>query len=208
MPRLFSSMHHSITLENFGVRLRPVRLDDASFIVWLRNLDHARGRVGDSAQDVASQEKWLQTYFERDGDYYFIVETSGSTPLGTYGLYKSNGGQWESGRWIIRPGVPAAIPSIVLGFHVAFDCLGISTLKAYTVSTNHRVLTLNGKLGFKTTGGMPTQRIAGKSVQLVEFELQFSDWLKIRESILPLARLAGKNVHEWEQSAAARAMES
>ena len=199
-------MLHSITLENLGVRLRPVRLNDAPFIVWLRNLEHAKGRVGDSAQDIASQEKWLQTYFNRDGDYYFIVETSGGTPLGTYGLYKINGDLWESGRWIIRPGVPAAIPCIVLGFQVAFDCLGISKLKAYTVSTNHRVLTLNGKLGFKATGCMLTRRIEGRPVQLVEFELQLSDWLKIRDPILPLARLAAKKVRSWEQSAASRAL--
>jgi len=197
-------MHHSIILENFDVRLRPVRLDDAPFIVWLRNLDHAKGRIGDSAQNIASQEQWLQTYFTRDGDYYFIVETSGGTPLGTYGLYKTKGDLWESGRWIIRPGAPAAIPCIVLGFQAAFDCLRLSKLKAYTVSTNHRVLTLNGKLGFKPTGGMPTQIIEGKSVQLIEFELQLSDWLQIRESILPLARLAGKNVRAWEQSEAPR----
>ncbi|MEI6560776.1 MAG: GNAT family protein [Verrucomicrobiota bacterium] len=201
-------MHHSITLENFGVRLRPVRLTDAAFIVWLRNLDHAKGRIGDSAQDIASQEQWLQTYFARDGDYYFLVETSGGIPLGTYGLYKTKSDEWESGRWIIRPGVPAAIPSIALGFEAAFDCLGISKLKAYTVSSNQRVLTLNGKLGFKPTGCMQTQRIEGASVQLLEFELHLSDWLEIRELILPLARLAGKNVCSWEQSKASRSMAS
>ena len=197
-------MHHSITHENFCVRLRPVRLDDASFIVWLRNLEHAKGRVGDSAQDIASQQKWLHAYFERDGDYYFIVETGCGIPVGTYGIYKLPGGQWESGRWIIRPGVPAAIPSIVLGFQVAFEQLGLSTLKACTVSTNQHVLTLNRKLGFQATGGMPTQIIEGKPAQLLEFALHASDWSKIRASILPLALLAARNIRDWEQSAASR----
>jgi hypothetical protein len=31
-------MEHKLTAEAFGVRLRPVRMEDASFIVWLRNL--------------------------------------------------------------------------------------------------------------------------------------------------------------------------
>ena len=31
------------------MRLRPVRLEDAAFIVWLRNQEHVKGRVGDSA---------------------------------------------------------------------------------------------------------------------------------------------------------------
>ena len=196
-------MHHSIILEEFGIRLRPARLDDAPFIVWLRNLDHAKGRVGDSAQDVASQEKWMRDYFERDGDYYFIVETDCGIPVGTYGIYKIQGDQWESGRWIIRPGVPAALPSIVLGYQVAFDRLAIGKLKGYTVSTNHRVLSLNRKLGLKATGGVTTQRIAGKTVQLLEFELRSSDWAKMRESVLPLVHLAGEKIRDWERSAPA-----
>lgn len=68
-------MKHNFSAESFGVRLRPVRLEDAAFIVWLRNLDHAVGRVGDSATDAAGQQKWLEAYFAREGDYYFIADT-------------------------------------------------------------------------------------------------------------------------------------
>ena len=80
-------MQHTIHAEGFGVRLRPVRMDDAAFIVWLRNQDYVKGRVGDSASDVAAQEAWLNAYFQRAGDYYFLVETLGGIPLGTHGLY-------------------------------------------------------------------------------------------------------------------------
>ncbi len=31
-------MQHTLHAEGFGVRLRPVRMEDAAFIVWLRNL--------------------------------------------------------------------------------------------------------------------------------------------------------------------------
>ena len=61
-------MHHTLQAEGFGVRLRPVRMEDAAFIVWLRNLEHVRGRVGDTALNVAGQEAWLKKYFEREGD--------------------------------------------------------------------------------------------------------------------------------------------
>src|SRR5208283_4596557 len=67
------TMRRSLHAEGFGVRLRPVQITDAPFIVWLRNQDYVKGRVGDSAPDAASQEKWLETYFEREGDYYFVV---------------------------------------------------------------------------------------------------------------------------------------
>lgn len=103
--RFFESqlVKHSIQAEGSGVRLRPVRMDDAGFIVWLRNLDYVKGKVGDSASDVAGQEKWLHSYFEREGDYYFIVETPSGIPLGTHSLYSVAEGGAELGRWIIRP---------------------------------------------------------------------------------------------------------
>ena len=75
-------MQHTLQAEGFGVRLRPVRMDDAAFIVWLRNLDHVKGRVGDSAADAASQEAWLKAYFDRPGDYYFIIETPAGSRSG------------------------------------------------------------------------------------------------------------------------------
>ena len=198
-------MQHSITIEDFGVRLRPVRLDDAAFIVWLRNMDHAKGRIGDSAQDVASQEQWLRAYFERDGDYYFIIETGCGIPVGTYGIYNMEGDHAEGGRWIVRPEVPAALPGIILAYEAAFERLGLSQLKGYTVATNYRVLSLNRKLGHTRTGGTPvTQIIEGKPVQLVGFELHAADWFKTREAVRPLARLAEEKIRDWEQSATSR----
>ncbi len=62
-------MRHAIQAEGFGVRLRPVRMEDAAFIVWLRNLDHVKGKVGDSALDAVTQKAWLEAYFDRPGDY-------------------------------------------------------------------------------------------------------------------------------------------
>ena len=55
-------MRHLLETEGFGVRLRPVRMDDATFIVWLRNMSHVKGKVGDSAEDVPGQENWLRAY--------------------------------------------------------------------------------------------------------------------------------------------------
>src|SRR5882672_7802917 len=142
-------MQHDIQIEGFGVRLRPVRMEDAPFIVWLRNLDHVKGRVGDSATDVAPQQEWLKKYFQRQGDYYFIIETADGTAVGAYGIYDVANGSGESGRWIIRPEVPAAIPSAMLAFEAAFETLGLTALRCATVSTNRSVLSLNRKFGFR-----------------------------------------------------------
>lgn len=136
------------------MRLRPVRLDDAAFIVWLRNLDHVRGKVGDSATDVAGQEAWLKKYFEREGDYYFIAETPGGTPLGTHGIYDVKGTSAEQGRQIMRPDVMAGVPTAVLATDLAFRILKLSELRGTSVSTNLSVHSLLRKSGFKQLGVM------------------------------------------------------
>jgi RimJ/RimL family protein N-acetyltransferase len=195
-------MRHTIQVEGFGVRLRPVRMEDAPFIVWLRNLEHAKGRVGDSATDTTGQEAWLRAYFDRPGDYYFIIESAGrGLAVGAYGIYGIQNRSGESGRWIIRPEVPAGVPSAILAFDTAFQTLGLAEIRVTTVSTNHSVLSLNRKFGLRQTGITHAgQMIGGKPVDLVHFRLGAADWPKTREKLLPLARLAERQVCEWEQS--------
>ena len=194
-------MRHTIHAEGFGVRLRPVRMDDAPFIVWLRNLEHVKGRVGDSAADAASQQTWLEAYFEREGDYYFIIETQGRIPVGAYGIYHATAASAESGRWIIRPEVPAAIPSAMVAFDLAFGSMALGELRVTTVATNRSVLSLNLKFGFRQTGVTPAgQVIGGQAVDLVNYILTAEDWSKRRERLVPLARLAEIQVREWEQA--------
>jgi len=192
-------MNHSIIAEGFGVRLRPVRQDDAAFIVWLRNLDHARGRVGDSATDVPSQHKWLERYFSRADDYYFIVETMKGNPVGTYSLYNITGLRAESGRWIIRPGAAAALPSGFVLYDLAFCQLKLYELNGSTVATNLSVLSINRKLGWKQTRvESAAQHIGGQAVDLIHYVLTPSAWSKARIGLLPLARLAESQIGKWE----------
>jgi RimJ/RimL family protein N-acetyltransferase len=182
------------------VRLRPVRIEDAPFIVWLRNLDHARGRIGDTVDEVG-QRAWLEKYFVREGDYYFIIETLGGIAVGAYGIYGVRGKSGESGRWVINPDVPAAIPSAMLAFRTAFETLGLDELRVSTVSTNQMVLSLNKKFGFRQTGITPqAQVINGQPVDLVHFLLDAKDWPQVREKLASLARLAEAQVCEWEQT--------
>ena len=83
-------MKHDLRVENYGVRLRPARLSDAAFIVQLRNSPHAEGFIGDSTTELVSQEEWLKEYFERENDYYFIIERSrDDEPVGTSGVYET-----------------------------------------------------------------------------------------------------------------------
>jgi RimJ/RimL family protein N-acetyltransferase len=194
-------MQHSLQVEGFGVRLRPVRLDDAAFIVWLRNLDYVKGKVGDSATDVAGQETWLKNYFNREGDYYFIAETLGRIPLGTHGIYDVRGISAEKGRHIMRPEVMAGVPAAMLATDLAFGKLGLNELRATTVSTNLAVHSLHLKSGFKQVGvARAAQIIDGKPVDLVQFLLTPEAWGKARARLLPLAQYAETHITDWEKS--------
>jgi RimJ/RimL family protein N-acetyltransferase len=198
-------MEHSLQTEGYGIRLRPVRLDDAAFIVWLRNLDYVKGNVGDSALDAAGQEAWLKRYFAREGDYYFIAETPSGIPLGTQSVYDVQGNSGEQGRNIARPDVLAGFPGAMLMTDLAFEKLGLKELRSNAVATNVTVLSLHRKTGFKQVGvRRSAQIINGKPVDLVQFLLTVEDWREVRNRLLPLANHAGVQVLEWEKTQSGR----
>ncbi len=202
-------MRHSVQLQGFGVRLRPVQTEDAGFIVWLRNLDHVRGKIGDSAADIPTQRAWLEEYYERAGDYYFIVETLQGVPVGTHSLYDLQGGSAELGRWVIRPGVQAAVPSHMVAFSIAFDVLRLQALRNATVATNISVLSISRRFGFEETSFEPGGRlIGGKPVDMVHFILTAEKWVRTRPRLVPVAETAATLVREWELAQLATAAQT
>ena len=194
-------MNHSIVSEGYGVRVRPVRMDDAGFIVWLRNLEHAKGMVGDSATDIASQEKWLRDYFERDGDYYFVLETACGIPVGTYGFYNLTKESVDIGRWIVWPESSAAVPSVLIGIDIGFQRLGARKIHLTVVTTNARAIKLYYWMGFKKTHiETDAQIINGKPVDLMHMEMDEEDWDSGRKRLLPVAVMLEVQVKKWEQA--------
>jgi RimJ/RimL family protein N-acetyltransferase len=184
--------------EGFGVRLRPVRLEDAAFIVWLRNLDHVKGRLGDSATDVAHQEAWLNAYFDREGDCYFIVETPGGVAVGTHAVYDPVNSSAEAGRLVVRPDVPAAVPTSLITFDFAFGEMGLSELRGTSISTNVKVHSYVAKFGFRTIRVEPAAKVvAGQPVDIVHFAMTAAEWQKNRPVVVPIARYAEAQIHAW-----------
>jgi len=183
------------------VRFRPVRLEDAAFIVWLRHLDRVRGKLGDSAADLAGQECWLNEYFDRPGDCYFIIETARGNPVGTFGVYDVVGGAAECGRYIIRPGVKAAVPASVLGADMMFGPMGLREVRATAVAGNQTILSIDRKLGFRETRVEHAGRnIAGQPVDIIHLVLTPDYWQKSRPRILALARRAEGLIERWDQA--------
>ena len=196
-------MKHCLVAEGFGIRHRPVCLGDAPFLVWLRNREHAKGKLGDSAMDTPSQENWLNEYFKREGDYYFIIETTCGIPVGAIGYYNMTEDSSEIGRWVIWPAVPAAVPSLPPIIDLGFQRLGLRELRAKVVSDNRRAINLYYKIGFKATKVEPSaQIIDGKKVDLLHIVLEENAWIEARKKLTPIAAMLEVQIRKWEQDAA------
>ena len=147
-------MKHRYSLEGYGYRLRPVRLSDASFIVQVRREDMERNRyIHQISDDVAAQERWLDAYFAREGDFYFVVENRVTgEPEGLIAFYGEADGRAEWGRWVIRKGSLAAAESVYLLYRIAFEQAGLRELYCRTLCENKAVVSVHTSMGELTRG--------------------------------------------------------
>ena len=145
-------MRHSITLDGHGYRLRPINDKDASFILKLRN-DPVLGRFLNATDfSLQSQLNWLENYYDRAGDWYFIVERrSDNGPEGLISIYDLNENQLKAewGRWILRSGSNAAIESVWLIYKCAFELLNLHQLYCRTVADNVSVVSFHDSCGIR-----------------------------------------------------------
>lgn len=172
-------MDHNITLEGYGIRLRPVKIDDSEFIIKLRNMPHAIGNIGNSAKDLSTQNEWMRKYFQRDNDYYFIIESPSAVKLGTIGVYDIdfNALVAEPGRLVVIPKSLAALPSCILLIDFCFNDLKMQTLKGCIVSTNKKVIIFNQQLGYTITQIVPNEFfINNRETTMVHIELTKTKW--------------------------------
>ena len=190
-------MKHSLQVCGYNIRLRPVELVDAEFIIYLRNLPHAAGTVGDTVPDVLAQRRWIESSWQRPGDYYLMVETNNGKRIGTIGIYDVANGTGEWGRWITLPGVLAGLPSAVLIHDLAFNHLAVQELRGCVVSDNLRVISFHRKFGLEQTGiERRARQIGGKWVDLVWFVMKKDKWLDARCRLHSLAEVASKALLE------------
>lgn len=145
-------MNHTIIVERFGIRLRPITMDDADFIHKLRRSPELSRYIGEIDPRLSVHRSWLEQYLQSDDDYYFCIELLSGKRVGTISIYNITGGKGNWGRWIISPSVPAAAASVWLIFHVAFDILGLSEVYSNTVIDNASVVSFHDNCGFVRTG--------------------------------------------------------
>lgn len=146
-------MKHDYIIEDFGVRLRPVEVSDCGYIHNLRRMNGLSAFIGDTDPDISKQVDWMRQYFDREGDYYFLVElVHGNVPVGTISLYDEKMGRAEWGRWIIAPPYQLAPVTVWLIYQFAFKVLDLQEVYCRTVKDNVKVVSFHDHCGLKRIG--------------------------------------------------------
>lgn len=147
-------MRHNVQVNGYSYCLRPVQKRDAEFILQIRLEDVERNKyIHRVSSKISDQQQWLDEYFHRNNDYYFIVENllSGQ-PEGTIGIYDIVNGKAEWGRWILKKGSLSTFECLDLLFKVAFDKLKLNEVYCLTIADNVDVVKVHDSLPQKRRG--------------------------------------------------------
>lgn len=145
-------MKHQYRLEGYGYRLRPIAMSDAQFVIDVRREDAERNRfIHAISPDVSEQEAWLERYFKREGDCYFVIENriTGDRE-GLIAFYDERNGRAEWGRWVVKKNSLAAVESVYLLYRIAFEQAELTELYCRTVADNVSVVSFHESIGEKT----------------------------------------------------------
>jgi RimJ/RimL family protein N-acetyltransferase len=191
-------MRHNLTIEGYAFRLRPITDADAAMVVELRSNPELNRYLHASSNRVEDQLAWLSSYYEREGDYYFVIERrSNSTPEGVIALYDIDAaascGEW--GRWILKTGSLAAIESAYLIYRIAFELLGLSSVYCRTVTDNGKVVSFHDSCGITARRLLPQHfDLGGQRYDAVEHRVDKASWSNIKPELEKLAQLTARRV--------------
>jgi len=176
-------MRHSIVVTGPAFRIRPIADEDASLVIELRGNPQLGKYLHAISNRLDDQLKWFANYYERPGDYYFVIERKDSGAAeGVISIYDillaSRCGEW--GRWVVRPGSLSAIESCWLIYRCAFECLGLEEVYCRTVADNERVLCFHDSCGISSRRILPAHfQLNDQKVDAVEHRMSRSEWERI-----------------------------
>jgi RimJ/RimL family protein N-acetyltransferase len=189
-------MRHNLTLAGPAFRLRPIGDEDASLVLQLRGNIKLIRYLHPVSGHLDDQLAWLARYYERSGDYYFVVERQDSmTAEGLISLYDIDSlaacGEW--GRWILKPGSLAAAESAWLIYRCAFELLGLERVYCHTVADNAPVVSFHDSCGITNKRLLPGYfNLADKRVDAVEHLVTRIVWHEIGPRLEALAQQAAR----------------
>jgi RimJ/RimL family protein N-acetyltransferase len=191
-------LKHDLHIRGFAFGLRPITLEDAEFIVQLRSDPERTRFLHPVPLAVEAQRAYLKQYFDRENDYYFVIECHrDNSREGLVGIYdvdlQERAGEW--GRWILRPGSLAAVESALRIYEAAFEHLHLEQIYSHTFLDNRSVVSFHDHCGLSQRAvrrGYYT--IQGRSYDAVEHVLNRCDWPHVRPLLEPRARMIAQRM--------------
>lgn len=184
-------MRHELSGIGDAFALRPVTLEDSEFIIELRTNPQLSRHIHATSADPTAQRAWIERYFARPGDYYFIIENRiTGRPEGTISIYdqSADGAEAEWGRWILAPGSAAAVESVLLLYRIAFGPLDLGRLFCRTLARNEKVVSFHASCGLVDGGLLPGAfEIDGAPVDAREQYITAGMWTDVEAKLAPLA---------------------
>lgn len=141
-------MKNAESIEGQFTRLRPSVVSDAQNIINWRTDPSNSKYIHATSLDVKKQEEWMEAQQKLSNDYYFIIETSEGTPIGTIGLYNFEPtGTSEFGRWICNGSQVHVLESALLLHDFGFYKLGLNCIYSCTMTDNVKVVNFHKRFG-------------------------------------------------------------
>lgn len=133
-------------------KLSIANIDDAKFIISLRENPSLNKYLSQVESDVEKQRKWLIEYKKREAnrsEFYFIIKELDGNNLGTVRLYDFQLNSFCWGSWIIDPNSPrkTAIESAINIYEFAFSRLGFSRSHFDVRNENIKVINFHKRMG-------------------------------------------------------------
>jgi RimJ/RimL family protein N-acetyltransferase len=191
-------MRHDQVIDGIAYRLRPIEDSDAPFVLELRGNPVLNQYLHATSSSLQDQLDWLARYYEREGDYYFVVERKNSLePEGLVSVYDINPetktGEW--GRWILKEGSLAAIESAWLIYNCAFRKLGLEHVYCRTVADNQQVISFHDSCGVSQRRILQDFfELGGRRQDAVEHQVDIDSWEDIASRLEKLALLSASRL--------------
>lgn len=192
-------MQHDITLAGHAFGLRPVRTTDAAFVAALRADPTLNRYIHGGDGRLEDQLRWMHAYFERAGDYYFVVTSQRTGEreglISVYDIYDATSvGEW--GRWILRSGSLAAVESVWLLYKVCFETLGMAAVYCRTVADNAKVVSFHDSCGITRRRLLPLHfHLQDRHLDAVEHRVERLDWPALSGKLERIALLTARKVN-------------
>lgn len=189
-------MRHELQLSGTAFGLRPVRDEDAAFIVGLRSDPELARWLNPTSAKVEDQLAWLARYYERPGDCYFVIERLATGAAeGLIGIYDIERGEAEWGRWLLKPGSLAAVESVALIYRCAFEQLGLDAVCCRTLADNERVVSFHDSCGIAERRRLPAHvELRGEPHDAIEHRLTREAWPAVDARLTQLAQLTARRL--------------